>query len=443
MNSIKKYALITYGCQMNDYDSAVMSGLLEGVGWQRVDDEKDADLVIINTCSVRSGAEQRAIGRLTILNRIKRHRHPDMLICLTGCVAQEWGDDIVRRFPFVDLVIGTRDFVLIPELVERVTATRTPLVATSGIDAPLQIGIPYTNQKHPLRAGVTVVYGCDNYCAYCIVPYVRGHEQSRNPEEIIAEVSALAQRGFREIVLLGQNVNAYMHDSVDFADLLERVNAVDNILRIRFVTSHPKDTSDRLIEAIARFEKVCENLHMPFQAGSNSVLERMNRKYTREYYLQLIEKIRQHIPDITLSTDILVGFPGETDEDFQQTLDIVRTVRFDSAFTFLYTPRPMTRARTDFKDDVPLQVKKERLQHVIALQESISYEKNKALEGSHQEILVEGVGRKGGRQLVGRTRGDKMVAFDGESEMIGTLQRVTILEAWPHTLFGALVKRNE
>ncbi len=443
MGNGKKYTLITYGCQMNDYDSAVMAGLLEAHGWCRVEEPRDADLVVVNTCSVRRTAEDRAIGRITQLNRIKRHRNPDMVLCFTGCVAQEWGEQLQKRFPFIDLVIGTRDFVGLPRLVEEVRAGGEPIVATDSIEAALELGVPHTLQKHSIRAGVTVIYGCNNYCSYCIVPYVRGREQSRHPEEIVAEVAELVRRGYKEIILLGQNVNAYHYNGIDFAELLARVNDVQGVERIRFVTSHPRDSGERLFDAIASLEHVCEHLHVPFQSGSTKILERMNRKYTREEYLRLVGMARARVPDIALTTDIIVGFPGETEHDFEQTLALVRGVRFDSAFTFFYTPRPHTYAAEKFVDDVSLHVKKERLKRLIELQESISAEKNEALIGTAKEVLVEGTGRKGGSQRVGRTRGDKMVAFEGDEYAPGQVVHVAIREAWRHTLFGEISSRAD
>lgn len=425
---------------MNDYDSGVMAGLLEAQGWQRTEREEEAELIVVNTCAVRIGAEERAIGRITNINRIKHHRRPEMILCLSGCIAQEWGEEIARKFPFIDLVIGTRDFIKLPELVEQAKKTGEQIVAISSIDKPVMLGTPHTLQKYQVRAEVTIIYGCDNFCAYCIVPYVRGREQSRPAEEILDEIKLLVNRGYKEIILLGQNVNAYHYNDVNFPALLRKVDALDGIARIRFITSHPKDTTDELIEAVAELEKVCEHFHLPVQAGSNRILERMNRRYTRENYLRLVEKIRARLPQAAITTDIITGFPGEAEEDFEQTLDLMRRVQFDSAFTFLYTPRPKTKAAQDYKDDVPLAVKKEQLNRLIALQEEISWQKNRALIGTIQEVLVEGGGRKSPRQLIGRTRTDKIVAFDGEAEMPGKLVKVKIIEAWPHTLFGELVE---
>lgn len=423
---------------MNDYDSGVMAGLLEADGWRRVENEEDADLVIVNTCSVRAGAEQRAIGRITNINRIKKHRRPGMILCLAGCIAQQRGEEIAKQFPFIDLVVGTRDFVRLPQLVEEVKSTGNQIIAISNIYNPLELGVPHTIQKYAVRAEVTIIYGCNNFCSYCIVPYVRGREQSRPADEILAEINSLVERGYREIILLGQNVNAYHYNGIDFAELLKKVNSIDRLWRIRFVTSHPKDTTPRLIETIASLDKVCEHLHLPVQSGSNKILERMNRKYTREYYLELIKMARSKIPGVAITTDIIVGFPGETEEDFEQTLELVKEVEFDSAFTFMYTPRPFTKASAQFKDDVPLEIKKERLTKLIELQNQITLKKNKALIGTEQEVLVEKSGRKGGKQLLGRTRSDKIVAFNGEETMIGRLVNVKITEAFPHTLFGEL-----
>ncbi len=434
----KRYTIITYGCQMNDYDSAVVAGLLEAEGWRSVENEAEADLIVVNTCSVRQGAEDRAIGRITNINKIKHHNRKDMVLCFMGCIAQQYGAQLAQRFPFIDLIVGTRDFIHIPRLVERVMSSREQIVAVSSIDKPLMLGVPSTVVKRPLRSSVTIMYGCNNFCTFCIVPYVRGREQSRPPHEILDEIHQRVHDGCRDIALLGQNVNSYRFEDIRLPDLLTMVNSVEGLWRIRFITSHPKDTTDRLIESIATLDKVCEHIHLPVQSGSSRILALMNRHYTKEAYEGLIARIRKAVPGIAITTDIMVGFPGETQEDFADTMDLVETVGFDSAFMFMYSPRPGTHAARHMEDNVPLLEKKERLARLIRLQNDLSQRCNQSLIGSIQEILVEGEGRKGGRQLRGRTRGDKVVAFEGDKNLIGSLVLVRITEAWPHTLFGTL-----
>ncbi len=452
---ISTYCLITYGCQMNDADSEAIAGDLAARGWQRVESESDADLVLVNTCVVRRSAEQRALGRIWQLAAWKKKR-PAMVIGVVGCMAQKEKEGLLERLPHVDLVVGPRDLPRLGEMVREIAQARRAFAhdsRVSGFSSPLENGVSNgrraavdsidrpvhfavePQRDHPLKARVTIMHGCNNGCSYCIVPLTRGREWSRPAGEILAEVEKLAAGTWREVLLLGQNVNSYHDGQHDFADLLRRVAAVPGILRVRYVTSHPKDLSDRLIEVVAASSAVCENFHLPAQAGSDRVLARMNRGYGREDYLRRIEQIRRAIPQAAITTDLMVGFPGETDADFEDTLDLVRRVRWDSAFTFMYSPREGTPA-AQWPDDVPAAVKRQRLQRLIELQERISAEINQSLIGTRQELLVEGPSRRSDRLLMGRTRGDKVVIFEGPPECVGQIVEVRITRAAAHTLFG-------
>jgi tRNA-2-methylthio-N6-dimethylallyladenosine synthase len=434
------YKLITYGCQMNVSDSEFVAGELAARGWAATEDEAAADAILVNTCVVRNSAEKRALGRIHQLAHLKRER-PRLIVGVLGCLAQKDGEEVLSRLPCVDLVLGTRDLPKIGSLLEAIREHGERIVAIENIDQPAAFGAAPVRQDR-LKAMVTIMYGCNNGCSYCIVPYTRGREWSRPAREIVDEVRQLAEGGWREVTLLGQNVNSYHDGARDFADLLRLVAAVDEIARVRFVTSHPKDLSDRLIEAMATERKVCEGLHLPAQAGGNEVLRRMNRGYTREDYLRLAERVRRAMPDIALTTDLIVGFPGESDREYEDTLDLVRAVRWDTAFMFMYSPREGTPA-ADWPDDVPLAMKKDRLKRLIDLQESITGEVNAARVGSVQEVLVEGPSRRSARELMGRTRGNTVVILQGPDELAGTIAPVKISRSSVHTLFGERMPSND
>jgi tRNA-2-methylthio-N6-dimethylallyladenosine synthase len=427
------YSLITYGCQMNESDSESVAGDLAARGWQRAESEDQADVILVNTCVVRRSAEQRALGRIWQFAPLKRRR-PDVVIGILGCLAQKDGRALLEQFPHVDLVVGTRDLPRVGSLLGEIRHSRERVVCVDAIDKPTPF-VAEPLRENPLKARVTIMYGCNNDCSYCIVPRTRGREWSRPAAEIVAEVERLAQRGWREVMLLGQNVNSYHDGQCDFADLLRRVAEVEGIERIRYVTSHPKDLSDRLIEAVATTPKVCENFHLPAQAGSDRVLARMNRGYGRDDYSRLTQRIRRAIPQAVITTDLMVGFPGETYEDFEDTLDLARSVRWDSAFTFIYSTRDGTPA-AQWPDDVPAAVKKERLRRLIEVVETISNEINQAMVGRREEVLIEGPSRRSDEMLMGRTRGDKVVIFSGPKERIGQTIQVKITRASAHTLFG-------
>lgn len=426
----KKYYIVTYGCQMNEWDSEVMAGIAEEMGYARADRPTAADLVLVNTCCVRQTAENKVWGLLGNLGRLKKKR-PEMIIAVTGCMPQQEGvaAEIRRRFPFVDLVIGTHNRHELAGLLRRVEE-EGPLVAVQPEACCIPEGLPVRRESR-IRAWVPVMYGCNNFCAYCVVPYVRGRERSRRPENVVREVEGLAAAGYREVVLLGQNVNAYgrgLSPRVTFADLLEMVNGVEGLWRIRYTTSHPRDFDDRLIQTVARLEKVCENFHLPVQAGSDRILQLMGRGYTRDGYLSLVRKIRQAVPGASITTDIMVGFPGETEEDFAATMELVREVGFDQVFTFVYNRRRGTPAAS-LPGQVPEEVKSRRCQELIALQQSIGLERNRAEEGRMLEVLVEGPSATDPAKLTGRTRTNKTVVFPDGAALAGRLVMVQITTA--------------
>lgn len=435
---LKSYAIKTFGCQMNEHDSEVLAGMLEGMGFHPAGELEGADIILLNTCCVRETAENKVFS---LLGRLRRQKveNPGLIIGICGCMPQQedMGARIRHLFPHVDLVFGTHNAHQLPELIGRVTENRRPVLevwsGSGGITEELPV-----KRKEGVRAWVTIMYGCNNFCTYCIVPYVRGRERSRRPEDVAAEVAKLGSEGFKEVVLLGQNVNSYGKDlesPLDFAGLLEKLDGIDGIERIRYMTSHPRDFNDRLIKTIAASGKVCEHFHLPVQAGSNRILKKMNRGYTREEYLTLVEKIRSFIPHATITTDIMVGFPGEGEEDFNDTMDVLSQARFDSSYTFIYNTRPGTPAST-MEGQVPGPVKKERIQALIKLQNRISLERNKEEEGRIQEILVEGESKNGTGLLCGRNRGNKMVVFPGSNDLIGEVVPVTITEAHLAHLVG-------
>jgi tRNA-2-methylthio-N6-dimethylallyladenosine synthase len=428
------YQIITFGCQMNEHDSEALAGMLESMGLIEANEIKDADIVLLNTCCVRETAENKVFSLLGRLRRMKMEK-PGMIIGVGGCMSQQEGmaARIRQGFPHVDLIFGTGSAHRLPDLIGKVIEHGSPVLAVRpGFDGIAE-NLPM-KRKDNIRAWVAIMYGCDNFCTYCIVPYVRGRERSRRPEDILDEVAGLGREGYKEVVLLGQNVNSYGKDldgSIDFAGLLEKLDKLDgdeSVGRIRYLTSHPRDFTDGLIETIAASGKVCEHFHLPVQAGSNRVLKEMNRGYTRENYLGLVKKIKDRIPRATITTDIMVGFPGEDEEDFNDTLDLVRQARFDSSYTFIYNTRPGTPAAA-LEGQVPEEVKKARIRELIKLQNRISLERNREEEGQVQEVLVEGESRTGPGLLAGRNRGNKTVVFPGGKELIGRTVRVRITEA--------------
>ncbi len=439
---MKQYYLRTMGCQMNEHDSEVIAGLLLSLGYEPTDSVDEADLILYNTCCVRENPERKVYGHIASYRRLKELK-PDLIIGICGCMTQQKNElkQIMKRLPHVDLIFGTHNIHRLPELLDRVQSGER--IVEVWDEAPYTEGQDYRDslpkeRQSRLKAFVNVIYGCTNFCSYCIVPYTRGREHSRLPENILSEVRSLAEAGYKEITLLGQNVNAYGKDlSIDtnFSTLLAELNTIEGLERIRFTTSHPRDMGDDLIAALADLDKVCEHLHLPVQAGSNDLLRRMNRGYTREYYLDLVDRIRKSVPHISLTTDLIVGFPGETDEDFAQTLSLVEEVGFDSAFTFIYSPREGTPA-AKMENQIPEEIKKERIYQLIELQNKISAEHMDKLVGRTLEVLVEGESEDG---VVGRTRTNRQVYFPGSPDLIGQLTQVQVLEASTWTLKGEMV----
>lgn len=425
---------------MNEHDSERIRYILENLGYERTEDLEESDFIIYNTCLVRENAELKVYGQLGALKRLKREK-PDMIIAVCGCMMQT-GDarDVIReKYRHVDIIFGTKNISMLPNLIDRHLNTGKMVVDISETD--LIDEIPNLNRDHNFIGYVNIMTGCNNFCTYCIVPYARGREVSRSPESILEEIQLLAAKGYKEVTLLGQNVNSYgknLENSCSFPDLLRMINKIDGIERIRFLTSHPKDLSDDLIDAMAECDKVCENLHLPFQAGSNRVLKAMNRKYTQEDYLNLVKELKKRIPNITLSTDIIVGFPGETEEDFEETLKVVREVRYDQGFTFIYSKREGTKAAT-MDEQIPRDVSQKRFDRLIEEMYQIFYENNEKMLGETVEVLVEGPSKNNEDILTGRTRGYKLVHFEGPKELIGKLVQVKINSHNSFSLSGELI----
>lgn len=430
----------TYGCQQNEADSERLRGYLARMGYAFSDTEEGADLVLVNTCAIREHAEHRVFGNVGALSHTKR-RHPGQVICVCGCMARQ--EHVAQRlrqsFPYVDLVFGPQLLWQFPQLLLEKLTTGKRVYATDDVPGAVAEGIPVVRQS-TLKAWVSIMYGCNNFCTYCIVPYVRGRERSRKPEDILAEVRQLAQAGYKDITLLGQNVNSYGKDlglDIDFAWLLEQVNAIPGDFLIRFMTSHPKDAGTRLFDAMARCEKVAPVLHLPFQSGSTRVLKAMNRKYTREGYLALVEELRARIPDIVLTSDVIVGFPGETQEDFEETMSLIETVRYDALFTFIFSPRHGTPAEK-LPDPMPKEQKSANFQRLVQRQNEISGEKHRAYVGKTYRCLVDGQGGDG--RLTARTAGGRMVHLDADPACIGTWRQVRITDSSTWALFGELAE---
>ena len=435
----RTFHITTFGCQMNEHDSEVIDGLLTERGFSSVKERKDASIVIINTCSVRDNADKRFFGTLGQLKK-RKESDPSFIVCVCGCMMQQQRvvDTIKAKYPWVDVIFGTNSIHHIPELIEKVAIEKEKVVDIIENTEEVVEGLP-AKRLFDHKALVNIMFGCNNFCTYCIVPYTRGHEKSRAPEAIVAEVKGLVADGVKEIMLLGQNVNSYDGNGTSFAELLKMLNDVDGLERIRFMTSNPKDLSDELIEAFAVCDKLCRNLHLPIQSGSNRVLKRMNRKYTREDYLKLIEKLRKTVPNITLSTDIIVGFPGETNEDFEETLSIVKEVEYDSAFTFIYSIRKGTPAEK-FEDQIEESEKHRRFDLLVSAVNEISEKKNKAYQDRVEKVLVDGVSKNDKSTLTGRTDGFKLVNFAGKKELIGSIVDVKITDAKTFSLFGEVIE---
>lgn len=439
---MKRLYLQTYGCQMNQYDSERIAGVMAEAGYAVTARAEDADLLVLNTCSVRDKAEQKVYSALGRWRELKE-KNPGVIIAVGGCVAQQEGEALLKRAPYLDVVFGTQNVHKLLSLVER---------AESLGDRPVEIAFyrdpSYMEELasrpavHGAKAHVTIMQGCNKVCSFCIVPYVRGRELSRPSGEIVREVEALVAGGVKEVMLLGQNVNSYGKTSpgeMSFPELLERIDRVEGLERLRFTTSHPEDLSPGLVEAYANLGTLCEHLHLPVQSGSDTVLQRMRRGYTRAEYLDRIARLRARRADVALSTDIIVGFPGETEEEFGGTLEMLREVEYDDLYAFHYSPRPHTAAKKMYADDVPEAVKKRRLEAVLDLQREISRRKNRRMIGKVEEVLVEGAAKLGRGQMMGRTRTNRIVNFVGAEDLSGKLAQVRIAAAGANSLAGDLI----
>ena len=440
-----KYTILTMGCQLNENDSEKISGMVEEMGYTKTEKFEEANLTIINTCCVRENAEERLFGKVGELKNLKEKNN--MIIAIGGCMMQEkhMADKIKKSYPHVDIVFGTHTIHKLPEDIFKVLNSRKRIQDVIDIDGRVYEGLPISRANN-VQASITIMYGCDNFCTYCIVPYVRGRERSRKPADIIAEAKEVAKQGYKEIMLLGQNVNSYLRSEMkaikegklidengdyseinSFAKLLREINKIEGIERIRFVSPHPKDFTDDVIEAIRDCDKVCKFVHLPLQSGSTNMLKVMNRKYTKEQYLSLVEKMKNQIPNIKFSTDIIVGFAGETEEDFEDTLDVVNKVKFEQVFMFIYSRRKGTPG-DKMENQIPEEIKHKRFDRLKELVESQIAENNKQYMNTIQKVLVEGPSKADETMLTGRTEHNKVVVFKGEESLINTIQKIKITE---------------
>ena len=446
-----KYTILTMGCQLNENDSEKLCGMLEKMGYTKTEKQNDADLALFNTCCVRENAEDKLFGKLGELKRLKEQK--GIIIAIGGCMMQEKHitDKIKESYPFVDILFGTHTLHKFPEDLYKVIEEKRKLEDILDIDGKIYEGLPIKRDSK-IKASVTIMNGCNNFCSYCIVPYVRGRERSRQPRDIIEEVKKLAKEGYKEITLLGQNVNSYLrvereknipfeeYQGVNsFATLLRAINKIDGIERIRFISPHPKDFTYDVIEAIADCEKVCKLVHLPLQSGNTKVLKEMNRKYTKEQYLNLVEKMKNKIPNLTLSTDIIVGFPGETDEEFEDTLEVVEKVGFEQVYMFIYSRRAGTPG-DKMQNQIPEDIKHKRFDKLKALVESQIEENNKKYIGTTQKILVEGESKNNSNMLSGRTESNKVVIFEGSKELIDKIINIKIISQHMWYLKGEILK---
>lgn len=447
MNSIidfknKKYCVVTYGCQMNLHESEKISGILSGMGMSAVNEPENADVVVFNTCCIRDTAERRALGNIGKMKELKK-KNKNLLIVVTGCMTQQNGfaENMKERYQYVDVILGTHNISDLENQIRIRLEKKKRVAAVLDTDGYIDDETtPVTRTSFP-NAWVNINYGCNNFCTYCIVPYVRGRERSRDMKSIISECEKLINDGYKEITLLGQNVNSYGNDvpdeNVNFANLLREVAKIGGKFRIRFMTSHPKDLTEDVVKAIRDNDKICNNIHLPIQAGSNSVLKNMNRRYTREHYLGLIDMIRRYLPDCGITTDIMVGFPYETEEDFLDTMDIVEKVRFSTAFTFIYSVRKGTKAAE--MPQIPYEIKQNRIKRLIARQNEITEEISKDYVGNVYEILVEGMQEKKNGYVVGRTESGRLVSAKGDESMIGEFKNVKITAVKNAQLLGEIL----
>ncbi|RID87094.1 tRNA (N6-isopentenyl adenosine(37)-C2)-methylthiotransferase MiaB [Peribacillus asahii] len=444
MGEGKKFYIRTYGCQMNEHDTEVMAGIFMALGYEATNSVEDANVILLNTCAIRENAENKVFGELGHLKALKLEK-PDLLLGVCGCMSQE--ESVVKRIlekhHFVDMIFGTHNIHRLPEILNEAYLSKEMVIEVWSKEGDVIENLPKV-RKGKIKAWVNIMYGCDKFCTYCIVPYTRGKERSRRPEDIIQEVRHLAAQGYQEITLLGQNVNAYGKDFTDidyrFGDLMDEIRKID-IPRIRFTTSHPRDFDDHLIEVLAKGGNLVDHIHLPVQSGSDEVLKIMARKYTREHYLELVRKIKEAIPNASLTTDLIVGYPNETEEQFEETLSLYREVGFDSAYTYIYSPREGTPA-AKMKDNVPMEVKKDRLQRLNAVVNEFSAEKMHAYKGKVVEVLVEGESKNNPDVLAGYTTKNKLVNFRGPKSIVGQIVKVKITETRTWSLNGELVEEG-
>ena len=440
-NKNKFYNIITYGCQMNEHDSEKIAGMLENMGYSKTDDNTKADIILFNTCVIRENAELKVFGKVGSLKKIKEN-NPDLIIGIGGCMMQvdEVVEKIHNKYPYVDLVFGTHNIHRLPDLINEVKQQKERVFEVWPEEDGL---IPETPVKRDgdYKAWVSIIQGCNNFCSYCIVPHVRGRERSRKLSDIIKEVKNIVTDGVKEITLLGQNVNSYGNDleeNVNFSLLLSKLNKINDLKRIRFMTSHPKDLNLDLIKTIKNSDKVCEHFHLPVQSGSTRILKRMNRGYSREDYIKLVKMIRKEIDNPSITTDFIVGFPGETDEDFKETINLVKEIKFDMAYTFAYSPRKNTRA-AEMDEQIDEDIKDKRLKKLMNIQNEISYENNKKYVGKTVEVLVEGESKNNPETFMGRSRRNKLIIFPRQEGIIGKIVDVKINQVKSWTLYGEIV----
>ncbi|NLA70255.1 MAG: tRNA (N6-isopentenyl adenosine(37)-C2)-methylthiotransferase MiaB [Clostridiales bacterium] len=442
------YHIITYGCQMNEHDSENIAGLLEAMGYEHADDPSNADLVIMNTCSIRENADKRFFG---VLGQFKKNRlsNPNFILAVCGCMPQQERivEEINKSYPWVDILFGTQTIGQFPQLLQDRIETGCQQIAIIDNNPHIQEEEMQAKRLYKFKSLVNITYGCNNFCTYCIVPYTRGREKSRTVESIVDEIKSLVADGVKEVTLLGQNVDSFKDPTTKqgFAELLREVNKIEGLQRIRFMTSHPKDISDEMISCFTDCDNLCNYIHLPVQSGSNRILKRMNRHYDRERYLERIHKIREASPDITISTDIIVGFPGETEEDFEETLKLVKEVRYDSAFTFIYSPREGTPA-ANYDDQIPDKIAHQRFDRLVDALNEIFYEKNLSYVGKTVDVLIDGVSKTDSNCVTGRSDDFKIVNIpfvdccnSCKTDMIGQIISVKIIEASTFSLKGELV----
>ena len=436
---IKKCLTHTFGCQMNERDSEILFGFLSQMGYEKTDVEADADFILFNTCCIREKAESKVLSQLGELKKLKQ-KNPDLIIGVCGCMMQQNGmADMVRSSaPHVDIIFGTHNLHHFPEYLYRVYQGEGRQVVVFEKEEGIQEGLP-SYREYPFKALVNIVYGCNNFCTYCIVPYVRGRERSRKPENILAEIRSLVADGVKEIQLLGQNVNSYgknLENPISFAQLLEQVNEIEGLERIRFMTSHPKDLSQELIDAMAKLDKVCPHFHLPLQSGSSRLLQVMNRHYDQEKYLDIVRRLKEAVPEVSITTDIIVGFPGETREDFLETLKVAEAVRFDGGFTFIYSKREGTPAAT--MEQVDPEEAKQNFDELLEVMNRIGYENNQKWVGRTMKVLAEEVSKNNPRMLTGRTEHNILVHFEADQKLLGEIVTVTITQATAFYMEGTI-----